>query len=81
MTHPTLQTALSVHAAILAPATERLAFPPKENTERAPKRNKSRIRHNGRDKSTTVSNALHDDQIYASYPTSSLHGVMNLPNP
>ena len=75
-----LQSAQSVDAAVLAPPTKRLAFPPKENTERAPERNKSRVRHNGRDKSTTVSKTLHD-QSYKTYPTSSLHGVMNLPNP
>jgi len=47
MTHPTLQTALSVYAAIFAPATERLAFLPEQYTKQAPQRDQSRVRHDG----------------------------------
>jgi hypothetical protein len=53
-----LECAHAVHAAILGPATECLAFPPEEDAEEAPDGDESGVGHDGGDEAGCVSHSV-----------------------
>jgi hypothetical protein len=59
----TLQSALPVDAAILAPPAERLTLPPKHYAEEAPKQDERSVRHDRIDKPTFVSARSQIDRL------------------
>jgi hypothetical protein len=53
-----LECAHAVHAAILGPAAECLAFPPEEDAEEAPDGDESGVGHDGGDEAGCVSHSV-----------------------